>query len=94
MTASSRRPPDCFVNARSMDPAGCRPSAPVALQWGRQSPGSPACAGALELQPKFFSQLLVLCTWVKLLTDLHISDCELHKNAFGCWAHPDPLGEI
>ena len=25
----------------------------------------------------------VLCTWVKLLTDLPIWGCELHKNAFG-----------
>ena len=25
----------------------------------------------------------VLCTWVKLLTDLQIRGCELHKNAFG-----------
>jgi len=25
----------------------------------------------------------VLCTWVKLLTDLQIFGCELHKNAFG-----------
>ena len=32
----------------------------------------------------------VLCTWVKLLTDLQILGCELHKNAFG--GRPDPLG--
>ena len=25
----------------------------------------------------------VLCAWVKLLTDLQILGCELHKNAFG-----------
>jgi len=25
----------------------------------------------------------VLCTWVKLLTDLQILGCELYKNAFG-----------
>jgi len=33
----------------------------------------------------------VLCTWVKLLTDLPIFGCELHKNAFG---GPDPLREL
>jgi len=27
----------------------------------------------------------VLCTWVNLVTDLLILDCELHKNAFGGW---------
>jgi len=31
----------------------------------------------------------VLCTWVKLLTDLQILGCELHRNAFG-----DPLAVI
>jgi len=25
----------------------------------------------------------VLCTWVKLLTDLQIFGCDLYKNAFG-----------
>ena len=35
----------------------------------------------------------VLCTWVKLLTDLQILGCELHKNAFGCRAPPGPAGE-
>ena len=30
----------------------------------------------------------VLCTWVKLLTDLQIFGCELQKNAFGVRA-PD-----
>ena len=29
----------------------------------------------------------VLCSWVKLLTELQIWGCELHKNAFD-----DPLG--
>jgi len=32
----------------------------------------------------------VLCTWVKLLTDLQISGRELHKNAFGGRAPPRP----
>jgi len=32
----------------------------------------------------------VLCTWVKLLTDLQISGCELHKHAFGGRARPGP----
>ena len=27
-------------------------------------------------------------------TDLQILGCELHKNAFGGWATPDPLGEL
>jgi len=31
----------------------------------------------------------VLCTWVKLLTDLQILGCELHKNAFGGRAPPE-----
>ena len=34
----------------------------------------------------------VLCTWVKLLTDLQIRGCELHKNAFGGRAPPGPAG--
>ena len=39
----------------------------------------------------------VLCTWVKLSTDLQVLDCELHKNAFGgratrwgSYSAPDP----
>jgi len=32
----------------------------------------------------------VLCTWVKLLTDVQILGCELHKNAFGGRALPGP----
>jgi len=32
----------------------------------------------------------VLCTSVKLLTDLQILRCELHKNAFGGRARPGP----
>jgi len=31
--------------------------------------------------------------WVKLLTDLQILGCELHKNAFGVCAQPGPAGE-
>jgi len=31
-------------------------------------------------------------TWVKLLTDLQILGCELHKNAFGGRAPPGPAG--
>jgi len=34
----------------------------------------------------------VLCTWVKLLTDVHILGCELHKNAFGGGAPAGPAG--
>jgi len=34
----------------------------------------------------------VLCTWAKLLTDLQILGCELHKNAFGGRALPVPAG--
>jgi len=30
--------------------------------------------------------------WVKLLTDLQISGCELHKSAFGGRAPPGPAG--
>ena len=36
----------------------------------------------------------VLCTCVKLLTDLQILGCELHKNAFGGRAPPGPAGEL
>ena len=36
----------------------------------------------------------VLCTWVKLLTDLQILGCDLHKNAFGDRAAPEPSGEL
>ena len=32
----------------------------------------------------------VLCTWAKLLTDLQILGCELHKNAFNGRAPPGP----
>jgi len=35
-----------------------------------------------------------LCTWVKLLTDLQILGCEVHKNALATGLHPDPLGEL
>jgi len=35
----------------------------------------------------------VLCTWVKLLTDLQILGCELHRNAFGGRDPPGPDGE-
>jgi len=34
----------------------------------------------------------VLCTRVKLLTDLQIWGCELHQNAFGGRAPPGPAG--
>jgi len=34
--------------------------------------------------------MVVLCTWVKLLTDLQILSCELHKNAFGGPVPPGP----
>ena len=34
----------------------------------------------------------VLCTWVKLLTDMQISGCGLHKNAFGGRALHGPAG--
>jgi len=34
----------------------------------------------------------VLCTWVKLLTNLQIFSCELHKNAFGGRAPLGPAG--
>ena len=34
----------------------------------------------------------VLCTWVKLLTDLQILGCELHKSAFGDRTPPGPSG--
>ena len=36
----------------------------------------------------------VLCTCVKLLTDLQILGCEMHKNAFGSRALPRPAGEL
>jgi len=35
----------------------------------------------------------VMCTWVKLLTDLQILGCEVHKNAFGGRALTEPAGE-
>ena len=34
----------------------------------------------------------VLCTWVKVLTNLQIWGCELHKNAFDGRALPGPAG--
>ena len=34
----------------------------------------------------------VLCTCVKLLTDLQILGCKLHQNAFGGRALPGPAG--
>jgi len=36
----------------------------------------------------------VLCRWVKLLADLQILGCELHKNAFGGRPPPGPAGEL
>ena len=55
----------------------------MAQQWGGQggqSPGGPRVPGKH------------LCTWVKLLTDLQILGCELHKNAFGDRAPPGIAG--
>jgi len=34
-----------------------------------------------------------VCMWVKLLTDLQILSCELHKNAFGGRVPPGPAGK-
>ena len=37
----------------------------------------------------------VLCTWVKLLTDLQILGCELHKKMrLAVRLRMDPLGEL
>jgi len=36
----------------------------------------------------------VLFTWVKILTDLQILGCKLHKNAFGDRALPEPAGKL
>jgi len=36
----------------------------------------------------------VLCTGVKLLTDLQIFGCELHENAFVGRAQSNPLGKL
>jgi len=35
-----------------------------------------------------------MCTWVKLLTDLQILGCELHKNAFGGRTPHEPDGRV
>jgi len=34
----------------------------------------------------------VLCTWVKLLTDLQMLGCELHKSGLSGQAPPGPAG--
>jgi len=49
--------------------------------WAKSSP--PECRGPLVPGKKLRECMGVLCTWVKLLTDLQILGCELHKNAFG-----------
>ena len=38
-----------------------------------------------------YGRFTVFCTWVKLLTDLQILGCELHKNAFGGHSSLDPI---
>jgi len=46
----------------------------------------------LECFIAMFRQCMgILCMWVKLLTDLQMLGCELHKSAFGGRA---PLGEL
>jgi len=36
----------------------------------------------------------VLGTWIKLLPDLQMFSCELHKMHLAAWLCPDPLGEV
>jgi len=38
----------------------------------------------------YFCCMSVLCKWMKLLIDLQIMGCKLHKNAFGGRAPPGP----
>ena len=40
--------------------------------------------------PNYLCCMGILCMQVKLLTDLLILGCELHKNAFGGWTPPGP----
>ena len=59
----------------------------VAMGWaGGQSPGAPLVQGP-RVPGKNWKCMGVLCTWVKLVTNLLISGCELHRNAFGGRPH-------
>ena len=64
---------------------------------GPSSEGAPGLQ-ALNLQVITIRNYLrcmgVLCTWVKLLTDVQILGCDLHKNAFGDRARPEPSGKL
>ena len=67
--------------------------ASAAYRWrgqGGQSPWAPEFQ-VQNLQVVTIHNCLrcmgVLCTWMKLLTDLQISGCELHKNEFGVRTH-------
>ena len=57
----------------------------IAIAWW-------AASGVPSSTPK--NCMGVLCTWVKLLADLQILGCELHKNAFGGRPPPGPAGEL
>jgi len=57
--------------------------------WAK-SPGGPRVQGLRVPGKK--NKIIFPLQWVKLLTDLQISGCELHKNAFGGRAPPGPAG--
>jgi len=64
----------------------------VAMGWaGWAKSRRPPNAGAPEFQAKK-SKIISPLQWVKLLTDLQILDCEMHKNAFGGRAPTGPAG--
>jgi len=74
-------------------PPSCRQKIQIIflLQWKLGHPDIKHQKNVLSRHSQLRECTGVLCTWVKLLTDLQISGCELHKNAFGGRA---PLGEL
>ena len=71
----------------------------LAMGWalqGGQSPGRPLVRRGPDFQVKKIHNYLfcmgVLCTWVKLLTDLQMLGCELHKSGLSGQAPPGPAG--
>ena len=67
---------------------------PVVNQWRSSGMGRTGKLHGPRVQgpPSFRPKNIFPLQWVKLLTDLQILSCELHKNAFGGRTPPAPAG--
>ena len=73
------------VDKACSDPSG------VAMGWAGWAM-SPECRGSRVPGQKLTKKIIFPLQRVKLLTDLQMLGCELHKNAFGGRAPPRPAG--